>query len=88
MHLGCKQVFFECFVCGSTRKFALFYGKTSKIIPKRIVCYSIGTHSAEISTNVFTKLQHKLSNFNFIEQFLFINRQISLLLNNCRFYGL
>jgi len=43
------------------------FSKTFKIIPKRIVHYSIGSHSAQVVLLYLQKLQHKLFNFNFIK---------------------
>jgi len=59
-----------------------------KIIPKRIVYYSIGSHSAQLVLLYLQKCQHKFFNFNFIKQLLLISESIGFLLVTCRFEGL
>jgi len=56
-----------------------------KIIPKRIVYYRIGSHSAQLVLLYLQKFQHKFFNFNFIKQLLFISESIGFLLVICRF---
>jgi len=64
---------------------AAIFSKRYKIIPKRIVYFSIGSHSAQLVLLCLQKLQHKLFNFNLIKQLLFISESMGFLLVTCRF---
>jgi len=50
-----------------------------KLIPKRIVHYSISCRTAQSVLLYLQKLQHKFFNFNFIKQLLFISKSIGFL---------
>ena len=56
------------------------FSKTYKIIPKHIVYYSIGSHSAQLLLLYLQKFQHKFFNFNLIETLLSISESIGFLL--------
>jgi len=60
-----QAVFFKG---GNTKKFyeAAIFSKTYKIFPKRIVCYCIGSHSAQLVLLYLQNFQHKFFNLNFI----------------------
>jgi len=73
---------------GNTKKFyeAAIFSKTYKIIPTRIVYYSIGSHSAQVLLLLhLQKFQHKFFNFNLIKKLLFISESIGFLLVISRF---
>jgi len=82
-----RHKFFKGLAEGNTKNFyeAAIFSKTYKIIPKRIVCYSIGSHSAQLVLLYLQKFQHTFCNFNFIKQMLFISEGIGFLLVFCRF---
>jgi len=65
-----------------------FFSKAFKIIPKRIVYYGIGSHSAHLVLLYLQKFQHNFFNFTFVKQLLFVSKSIGFLLVICRFYGL
>ena len=84
------QGFFMVWFKGTPRNFmrSHIFSKMFKIIPKRIVYYSIKRHSAQLVLLYLQKFQHKFFNFNFTKQLLFISECIGFLLVICRFYGL
>ena len=45
-----------------------------KMIPKRIVYYSIANHSSQLVLLYLQNLQHEFFIFNFIAQFMFISK--------------
>jgi len=49
-------------------------------MPKGIVYYSIGSHSAQLVLLYLQKLQQKFFNFNFIKLLLFISESMGLFL--------
>jgi len=49
---------------------AAIFSKPYKIIPKRIVYYSMGSHSAQLVLLYLQKLRHKFFHLNFIKQLL------------------
>jgi len=82
----CNQGFLGL-VQGNTKKFyeVAIFSKTYNVIPKRIVYYSIGSHSAQVVLRYLQKLQHKFFSFNVIKQLLLISDSIGFSLVTCRF---